>query len=175
MHWKFNRWIVTGGVLLLASLPLAAADAPLRAAAAGELVAAPDGFGDAEIVSLAPAVAQALLDLDPGNSLAVADWPVAPGVRQEVELVQFDVYAPDARIVKMEGNRAVELPRSRLVFFQGHSPEDPGTRLVVSVDPETRLLQGMALTGDGTQELRPWAKSAAGEYLVAPPEGPVQE
>ena len=172
MHWKLNRWIVTGGVLLLASLPASAAQ--LRAAATGEIVAAPDGVGDAEIVNLDPAVAQTLLDLEEGASLPVADWPVAPGVRQEVELARFDVYAPDARIVRMEGNREVELPRSRLVFFQGRSLDDAGTRLVVSVDPETRLLQGMAMTEEGTQELRPWSK-AAGGYLVAPPQAPPQE
>ncbi|HEY9419798.1 MAG TPA: M12 family metallo-peptidase, partial [Thermoanaerobaculia bacterium] len=127
------------------------------------------------IVNLDPMVARTLLDLDEGASLPVADWPVAPGVRQEVELARFDVYAPDARIVKMEGGREVELPRSRLVFFQGRSLDDAGTRLVVTVDPETRLLQGMSLTGEGTQELRPWSKTAAGGYLVAPPQAPLQE
>ncbi len=173
MHWKLNRWIVTGGVLLLGSLPASAAQ--LRAAAAGELVAAPDGFGDAEIVNLDPAVAQTLLNLEEGASMPVADWPVAPGVRQEVELARFDVYAPNARIVKMEGAREVELPRSRLVFFQGRSLDDTGTRLVVTVDPETRQLQAMAMTEDGTQELRPWSKAAGGGYLVAPPQAPPQE
>lgn len=173
MHWKLNRWIVMGGVLLLASLPASAAQ--LRAAAAGELVVAPDGVNDAEIVNLDSAVAQALLDLNEGASLPVADWPVAPGLRQEVELARFDVYAPDARIVRIEGNREVELPRSRLVFFQGRSLDDTGTRLVVSIDPETRVFQGMAITSEGTQELRLWSKSAAGGYLVAPPEVPAQE
>jgi hypothetical protein len=169
MHWKLNRWIVTGGVLLLASLPASAAQ--LRAAAVGEIVAAPDGAGEAEIVNLDSGVAQALLDLNEGASLPVADWPTAPGVRQEVELARFDVYAPDARIVRMEGNRAVELPRSRLVFFQGRSLDDTGARLVVSVDPETRLLRGLAVTSEGTQELRP----SAGDYLVSAPEAPAQE
>ncbi|HEX6900071.1 MAG TPA: M12 family metallo-peptidase [Thermoanaerobaculia bacterium] len=160
--------LLAAGVLALAA---PAAGAPWRAALPGELVTTPDG-GEGEIVRIDQAVAQALLDLPPGASVPVADWPVAPGTRQEVELARYEVYAPDARIVKIEGGRAVELPRSRLVFFQGQSLDDPGTRLVVSIDPETRLLSGMAMTAEGPQELR---AAAAGGYLVSAPSAPQEK
>lgn len=157
-----KRTILAACILSLVALP--AAGAPPRAAVSGELLES----GDAELVNVHPELAQALLELAPGGSLPVADWPVAPGERQEVELVRFEVYAPEARIVKMEGKRAVELPRSRLAFFQGYSLDDPGTRLLVSVDPDTRLLQGAAFTSEGSQELRP----SAGSYVVSPPSQP---
>lgn len=154
MLWNLSRTLVASGTLLLLAGPMAT---PSTAAQPGE---------DAEAVRLDPAVASSLLELASGSSLPVADWPVAPGIRREVELVRFDVYAPGARIVKIEGGEAIEVPRSRLVFFQGHSPEDPGTRLVVSIDPDTRILAGTAFTGKGTYELRPSADTA-GDHLVA--------
>lgn len=172
MLWNLSRTIVTGSAMLLLSGPMAAAqsaaapsETPLRAAAAGQHVTTAEGEG-AEAVRLDPAVASSLLELAPGSSLPVADWPVAPGIRREVELVRFDVYAPGARIVKIEDGQAIEVPRSRLVFFQGYSPEDPGTRLVVSIDPDTRVLAGTAFTGKGTHELRP-SEDTAGDHLVA--------
>ncbi|MFL6196786.1 MAG: M12 family metallo-peptidase [Thermoanaerobaculia bacterium] len=148
---------------------------PLLLVLALPLTAATLG-GDAEVVALSPAVGQALLDLAPGSTALVPDWPVAAGVRHEVELTRFDVYAPDARIVKMEGNRAVEVPRSRLAFFKGRSVDSPETWLVVSVDPDSRrVVKGVSLTPEGTRELRPAAKSlggVAGGYLIAPPDQP---
>ena len=120
--------------------------------------------GETEEVQLDPALPPTLLKLRTGSSVAVADWPVSPGVRQEVELTRVEVYAPGAKIVKVENGRTVELPRSRHVFFQGRSVDDPETRLVVAVDPDTLTLEGTALTGQGPRELRP-AKS--GGYVVS--------
>jgi hypothetical protein len=160
-------------VFLLLSSPLGSAalppdETPLRAAVAGRFVTAPDGAGEAELVDFDPALAAALLEVEPGASRVVAGWPVAPGDHREIELTRFEVYAPGARIVKIEGNRVVELPRSRLAFFHGRSPDDPETRLVVTVDPETGTLEGLALTAEGTRELRPSrAKGTAGSYVVA--------
>ncbi|HYO15173.1 MAG TPA: M12 family metallo-peptidase [Thermoanaerobaculia bacterium] len=162
--------------LCLLALPLGSAamppdEMPLRAALAGRFVTAPDGEGEAELVDVDPALAPALLDLAPGAARLVADWPVAPGVRQDVELTRFEVYAPDARVVKIQGQRVVELPRSKLAFFHGRPGDDPETRLVVTVDPETGTLEGLALTAEGTRELRPSrAKGTAGSYLIATPE-----
>lgn len=160
-------------VFLLLALPqgsvaLPPEEGPLRAALAGRFVTAPDGAGEAELLDLEPALASALLEVAPGNSRTVADWPVAPGVRQEVELTRFEVYGPDARIVKIEGNRVVELPLSKLAFFHGRPADDPETRLVVTVDPESRTLEGVAVTAEGMRELRPSRmKGTAGSYVVA--------
>jgi Metallo-peptidase family M12 len=173
MPWTLNRMILAGCASLLALTPPASAasrpaGAPLRAVTAGRLMTAPAGGGEAEAVELAPSVVPSLTTLSAGSSLAVADWPVSPGVRQEVEFTRFEVYAPDARIVEIEGGRAVELPRSRNAFFHGRSVDDPETRLVVTVDPDTRELRGVAYGREGTHELRPWGeKGTGGGYLVA--------
>jgi metallopeptidase family M12-like protein len=162
--------------LCLLALPLGSAamppdEAPLRAALAGRFVTAPDGEGEAELVDFDPVLAKALLDVAPGASRLVADWPVAPGLRKDVELTRFEVYAPDARIVKIEGNRMVELPRSKLAFFHGRPEDDPETRLVVTVDPETGTLEGLALTAEGARELRATRrKGTAGSHVIATPE-----
>jgi hypothetical protein len=132
------------------------------------IAAGPAARAAQEAVRLDPGVASSLLRLTPGNSLAVADWPVSPGVRQEVELTRIEIYAPGARIVKIEKGRAVELPRSRLVFFQGRSVDDPEARLVVAVDPDSRTLEGTAYTRQGRLDLKP---AAAGGYLVSTAEG----
>lgn len=172
MHLDLKRTIF---VFLLLALPVGSAaapqddgDMPLRAALASRFVTAPDGFGEAELVEVAPSLAPALLDVAAGASRVVADWPVAPGVHREVELTRFEVYAPDARVVKIEGRRVVELPRSRLAFFHGRLADDEETRLIVTVDPETRTLEGLAVTAEGMRELRPSrAKGTAGSYVVA--------
>lgn len=166
MHLKNLYTAAWTGCLLLLSAGASAAEPsprPLRAA----LEAGTFLNDEIEAVGLDPAVASALLELEPEASLAVESWPVAPGVRQDVELVRFDVYSPDARIVKIEGGQAVELPRSRLAFFHGRSGEDPETRLIVTVDPDTRSLEGMAFTPEGVRELLPAGKSQGGGYVVA--------
>src|SRR5690349_5713738 len=160
MHSNLYPAALTGCLLLLTAAAAAAEPSPqpLRAAVqAGTFVT-----DEMEAVGLDPAVTSALLELEPEASLAVESWPVAPGVRQDVELVRFDVYAPDARIVKIEEGRVVELPRSRLAFFHGRSGEDPETQLIVTVDPDTRSLEGMAFTPEGVRELLPAGKSQGG-------------
>ncbi len=156
---------IAGFLLLSCAAPSLATG--LRASLTGEFVIAPDGSSGAELVQLNPAVVPALLILTPDTSTTVGDWPIAPGVRHEVELTRFDVYAADARIVKIEGAEAVDVPRSRLAFFKGNSVEDPDVRLIVTVDPDTRVLEGLMVTAEGTQELRPRSKGAGGGYIVA--------
>ncbi len=167
-----KNWMIPAGCGLLLALALPAASAaasrpagtPLRAAVTGRLVAAPDGAGEAELVEIAATVVPSLLKLPSGSSRVVADWPVTPGAREEIELTRFEIYAPDARIVKIEGREAIELPRSRRAFFRGRSVDDPETRLMITVDPDTGGLEAVAYGREGTHELKP---SGGGGYLVA--------
>jgi hypothetical protein len=176
MRQSLKPSTLTSLLLLLGATPaLAAGSAELRASVTGEFVIAPDGISQAELVALDPAMARNLLTLAPGDSILVTEWPVAPGVRQDVELTRFDVYAADARIVKIEGDKVLPLPRSPLAFFQGRSAEDFDTRLVVSIDPATQALQGTAFTREGTHELRLRSKDATGGYLVSTTEAMVEQ
>jgi len=175
MKDRSSRWGMLSMLLVLTLTSAAGADPAgrrlpelPRAAVSGERVTAPDGISGAELIAFDGEVVTSLLKLNFGDSLAATAWPVAPGERVDVELMRFDVYAPDARIVKMEGDRQVDLPRSRLAFFHGRVPDDPGTRILVSIDPETGVFEGFASSPDGIQELRPWTSAGKGQHLVAP-------
>jgi hypothetical protein len=145
---------VVGALFVLCLLPAAALAAP----SAAEIVT----FGE----SLAPGLLRVPLD----GEVRVDDWPVAPGERAAVVLTRFDVYAPDARIWKVENGRQTEVPRSKLAFFRGRAENDPDIRLFVAVDPDQRTLSGFTTTPEGVQEIRPLretqAQALATEYVV---------
>ena len=138
----------------------------LSAAPSGELVKSPGGRGEAELLALDSRIAPLFISLAPEESLAVADWPVAPGVRQDVVLSRHEIYAPDARIFRLEGRKMTELPRSRLVFLWG-GDADGRVRVFVSVDPSTGELKGLSATREGLHELVPSHDDPSRRHLLA--------
>lgn len=163
-------WILGASTLSLA-VPAAAeptAQSVLHAEAAGRLETAPDGFSDAELVTLRPGLTARLLAIPVDGSVIVEGWPTAPGERSTLELTRMDVYAPGARIVKVERGKLVDLPRSRLVFFRGLVAEDPDARVMLAMDPDAQSFEGLVSRPEGLHEIRPWGKSSRGiSYLVA--------
>ncbi len=131
---------------------------------------APDGVTPADRLALDPKVVAALLDVLPGESIRLLEWPLAPGLRADVLLTRQDVYASDAIVYRVEGEKWTAVPRSELVFLWGEAENGERTRVVVSADPETRTLHGYASTTDGWVEMRA-VEDAPGEYLVAPLRG----
>ncbi len=136
-----------------------------RAAGPGEAFQSSDGSA-AERVDLEPSLAPALLQLHAEETARVADWPVAPGERHTVLLTRHEVYAAGARIVRVEGRRETELPRSRLAFYWGVGDDDEDVRVFASIDPATGSLEGFAQTRAGLHELR----AVGGRHEVAKPE-----
>src|SRR5512140_533751 len=118
-------WSTARLMALLAAVSLCA---PLAAARAGELV------------RLDERLVPALLALSPEESVAVADWPVAPGVRRAVSLARHEVWADGAKVFRADASGRTELPRSSLRFFWGSDTEGGGSRVLVTVDPLTREL-----------------------------------
>jgi len=167
---RTTRWII-----LLLALAAAAAAAPpegedaamIDAGAVGRAATAPDG-SDAERVDLAPGLAARLLDVSVDASVLLTGWPIAAAERGSVELTRFEVYAPDARIVEVRGDRLVELPRSRLVFFRGVVAEDPLARVMISVDPDSGRIAGYSNLRGELHELRALGKDSGRGYLLAP-------
>ncbi len=133
-----------------------------------ETVRAPDGIGDADLVTFDEGLAPRLLRLAPEESLWVSAWPVAPGVQKDVVLTRRDVYAPDARIVKFEKGQEVELPRSRLAFFIGEIEDGKKGRVMVSIDPDTGTFSGFSAADEGYFEIVP-PRGRRTRYLVASP------
>ncbi|HKH48543.1 MAG TPA: M12 family metallo-peptidase [Thermoanaerobaculia bacterium] len=155
------------------AMVLAAADGPVRLAAAaqGQVIDAPGTDVRAEVVTFGEALAPALLRVAPEETVRIAGWPVAPGVRADVRLTRFEIYAPGARIWKVEGDRRTEVPRSRMAFFQGFAEDAPETRVFAGLDPDTGAFQGLAVSPKGSFEIRPFPEAAKGRgHLVTVPE-----
>jgi hypothetical protein len=161
-------WVGTGGPA--GATPIAADGiGSMRAVVSGQLMAAPDRVASAELVVLERALALELLQAAPEETVRIEDWPIAPGLRETMLLTRHDVYAPDARIFKVEGTRLTELPRSRLVFFWGRALADETSRAFVAVDPDTKTLRGLSDSPAGLHEIRPFG-SGGREHVVAPPD-----
>jgi hypothetical protein len=150
-----------------AASPVSEGPRTLTAAVRGEVIDAPGTDARAEIVTFGADLAPSLLRIAAGESVRIAGWPVAPELRSDVTVTRFEVYAPDARIWKVEGGRQTEVPRSRMAFFLGSSEQDPETRIFLAVDPGTGTFQGLAVSPDGTYDLRSHGKD---RYLVSVPE-----
>ncbi len=167
---RSSRFLLLG--VLIAGLPgfRAAAmperEGPVRAAARGPIVDVPGGSGEMEVVRFADPAAAALLGTSLGDSLRLEDWPVAPGVRRPVILSRFDVYAPDARIVRIVNGQEIELPRSPLAFFKGATADggEP-SRVVTWVDPVLGVRGGLVFGPDGMVEIEPDPDPKAGKSL----------
>ncbi|HZF13059.1 MAG TPA: M12 family metallo-peptidase [Thermoanaerobaculia bacterium] len=141
----------------------------------GERVLAPDLKSPAERVTLDSGLTPRLLALPMEESLQVADWPIAPESRRNVVLTRHEVYAPDAKVVRVDGPGArnrTEVPRSRLAFYWGTAEDDELVRVFLSIDPATGAIQSFTQSSEGLNELHPAAgpEAKAGQHLVAPPE-----
>jgi hypothetical protein len=153
--------------LSLAAPSGGAEEVPLRASPPGQIVDAPDGESAAEIVTFDGGAVDALLATALEASIRLEDWPVAPSERQTVLVTRHDVYAPDARLVKIEAGRDVEVPRSRLVFLWGIAEGDSRTRVLVFVDPDTRSVGGLSVSPEGMHEIVPATSGERRRYLVS--------
>jgi hypothetical protein len=161
----------------LAPRPLAAATLDpsyfpaARAAGPGQRVKAPDLASEAELIRFDDELLPALLRVRPGERVRIADWPVAPGARRDVLIARHEIYAPGARVLRVDAAGVHELPRSRLVFFWGTVADDPISGIYVAVDPATGTIEALAQTAAGGQhQLRPLAPGKPGLHLLATPE-----
>ncbi len=151
---------------LLWSQAIAAADGVPRAAGPGRVVDAPDGKSQMEQISLDSGIGSALLGVLPEGSVTIADWPVAPGVRQTVVVTRHEIYAPDARIVAIDAGREIEVPRSRLVFLWGSATGDDAASILIVVDPDSGVVSGSSMSSIGNHDLLPPEAGRTEQLLV---------
>jgi hypothetical protein len=137
------------------------------AAPAAWFEVAPDGVSTAERFELDPRVAARLAATEPEDTVRLADWPVAPGVRTAVRLTRHDVYASGAPVLVVTAEGAVEARRSRLAFFWGEADDPASSRVLAIADPDTATLVAFSEAEDGWNEVRP-DPEVHGEYLIAP-------
>jgi hypothetical protein len=152
----------------LSALPAARAVAP---DAPVVIVKAPDLASDAELVRFDAELLPALLRVRTGERVRIAGWPVAPGARRDVVIARHEIYAPGARVLRVDAGGTHEVPRSRLVFFWGSMADDPTSGIYVAVDPVTGTVESMTRTAAGGQhQLRPLVPGKPGLHLLATPE-----
>src|SRR5262249_55110451 len=112
-----------------------------------------------------------LARVKPGDEVALADFPLAPGLRGAVRLARQDVYAQGAVVWRVDPSGMTELPRSRLAFPWGGT--DGGSRSRVAFasaiyerDLLVRLRQGTTYLRVSTTS-DPWAQSGTGSADIA--------
>lgn len=155
--------------LFSALLLTSAAASPLlaqRLSAIRPELTATAASGEGQEVTFVADTLTRLLLLAPDETVEVADWPVAPGALAEVAIARQEIYAPGARLFRVEHQGAVEVPRSPLVFFTGRSLSGD-TGVWLSIDPETRELSGGATVEGGRYELRAEGDVKSLRYKVA--------
>ncbi len=143
-----------------------------HAAGPGERVKAPDLAGEAELVRFDDELIPALLQVRTGERVRIASWPVAPGVRQDVLITRHEIYAPGARVLRVDAAGTHELPRSPLVFFWGTVADEPLSGIYLALDPARGTIEALDQNATGGQhQLRPLVPGKPGLHLLATPEG----
>jgi hypothetical protein len=149
MTFRSGRFLIAAALLA----PPSSFAASLKGAAPGRMLDAPDGQSRMEQLTIEPTLASALLGVPLEGSVRIEDWPAAPGVRRTVVVTRHDVYAPDAKIVAIDGGKEVEIPRSKLIFFWGTAEGDGATSVLITLDPDTAAVTGSSMTPEGAFDL----------------------
>ena len=107
-HFTSITRIVLAAILLGAAVTGSApalADSELPGVGAGRVVPLPDGQGDAELVRIDESLVESLLSVPFEETVWIAAWPLAPALRSAVRLTRHDIYSPEARIWRIDGER----------------------------------------------------------------------
>jgi hypothetical protein len=94
-----------------------------------------------------PRVVHAQMErLNTGEALRFVGWPVSPGDRRTITVTRRPVYAPNARILEIGEHGVREVPRSTHRYFIGKVDDEPGSGVLVILDPATGRLTGLAFS-----------------------------
>jgi len=121
-------------------------------AATGVVQVSPEGFLEERLVM--PVIISAQLnDLAVGESLRLAGWPVSPGDHRTISIKRRSIYASGARILEIGEHGALELPRSKHRHFVGEIDDEPGSGVLVILDPASGRLTGLAMSDGQSYDL----------------------
>ncbi len=169
---KTTRLVALGAIATVTAL-LSVSTAPaaeFRAASGpGPLVDTPDGKSVAEVFALDPGLVSGLMAVPLETPVRITDWPVAPGERRNIVVARHEIYAPGARMLRVEGPLTIEVPRSRRIALWG-TVEDSEMRVSLTADPDTLEIEGLTLHPEGLFEVREASvlgASRRGRHLVA--------
>ena len=88
-----------------------------------------------------------------GEKLVIDQMPMFDGNPATLVLERFEVWAPDAQIIRYDADRKeTRVPRPATKFYRGRISDDPDSLVFISVEANGNI-NGMALSGDGTRKL----------------------
>jgi hypothetical protein len=94
------------------------------------------------------------------------NWPVSPGDHRPVRLRRQSVYGPDTHIFELGADGMREVPRSARIHFVGSVDGEPGSGVLIVLDPRTGRLNGLAVSGGAVFDLIPVDGGSASEVRV---------
>jgi hypothetical protein len=104
--------------------------------------------------------------LNIGESLRFVGWPVSPGDHRTISVTRRPVYAPHAQILEI-GERGVrEVPQSTHRHFIGEIDDEPGSGVLVILEPVSGRLTGLAFSDGLIYDLLPVAEGSPSEVRV---------
>ena len=122
--------------------------------AIGDVQISSEGFLEERFV-MPGVVSVRLNNLAVGESLRLAGWPVSPGDHRTISVKRRSIYAPGARILEIGEHGARELPRSKHRYFVGEIDDEPGSGVLVILDPLSGRLTGLAMSDGQSFDLAP--------------------
>jgi metallopeptidase family M12-like protein len=88
-----------------------------------------------------------------GQKLTIEQMPMFDGNPATLVLERFEVWAPDAQIIKYDKDRKeTRVPRPTTKFYRGRISDDLDSLVFMSVEVNGQI-SGMALSGDGKRKL----------------------
>ncbi len=149
-----------------AAAPVGVTEVPVvTIAGEGVVQVSEEGFLE-ERFSLPAGLRATLNAVDAGGRVRLERWPVAPGDRRTVTLERQSVYGPETRIFEVSDTGVRPLPRSPRRHFIGEIDDEPGSGVLVILDPRSGLVTGMSVSGGETFDLEALPGGAASEFRV---------
>ena len=90
-----------------------------------------------ERLALPPDLPGKLGALEREHQVRLENWPVAPGDRRTVTLKRSEVYGSETRIFEVGDHGIREVPRSPRKHFIGAIDDEPGSGVLVILDPRS--------------------------------------
>jgi hypothetical protein len=152
--------------MVQAAAPVSVTEVPV-VTIAGEGVVRVSVEGYLEERFAVPAGLRATLNtVDAGGRVRLEHWPVAPGDRRTVTVERKLVYGPQTQIFEVSDNGLRQLPRSPKRHFIGKIDDEPGSGVLVILDPRSGLVTGMSVSGGETFDLEALPGGAPSDYRV---------
>jgi hypothetical protein len=133
-----------------------------------------EGFLEERLV-MPEMISSQLMKMAMGEGVKLTGWPVSPGHRRAISVSRRSVYAANARVLEIGEHGVRELPRSSHLYFIGEIDDEPGSGVLIILDPASGGLTGLAFSDGLSYDLLPAAKGSPSEVRVVATHERVEE